>query len=43
MGDVIKREDAIEALNECVDIRGLAYAELHEALMNIPSVEDDKK
>ena len=41
--DVIRREDVIEALNECEDIRGYAYRELHDAIMNIPSVteEDD--
>ena len=38
--DLIKREDAINALNECVDIRGYAYTSLHDAIMNIPSASE---
>lgn len=37
--DLIKREDAINALNECNDIRGYAYRQMHDALMEIPSVK----
>ena len=36
MDDLIRREDAIEALNECEDIKGFAYTQMHEAIMNIP-------
>ena len=35
--DLIKREDAIKALNECEDIRGYAYKRMHDALMEIPA------
>jgi hypothetical protein len=41
--DLIKREDAINALNECVDIKGYAYTSLHDAIMEIPSVETTEK
>ena len=37
MSDLIKREDAINALNECEDIKGYAYTQMHEALMEIQS------
>ena len=37
MSDLIKREDAIDALNECEDIKGYAYTSMHDALMEIPS------
>ena len=39
MDDLIKREDAIEALNKCDDIKGFAYTSLHDAIMEIPAVE----
>ena len=41
--DLIKREDVINALNECVDVRGYAYTSLHDAIMEIPSVETTEK
>ena len=37
--DLIKREDAINALNECIDIKGYAYTSIHDAIMEIPTVE----
>lgn len=37
--DLIKRSDAIEALNECIDIKGFEYTQMHNALMEIPSVD----
>ena len=39
MSDLIKRQDAIDALNECTDIKGYAYTSLHDALMEIPGAE----
>ena len=39
MEDFIKREDVIQALNDCIDIKGYAYSSLHNAIMEIPSVE----
>ena len=39
MEDFIKREDVIQALNDCIDIKGYAYSSLHDAIMEIPSVE----
>lgn len=39
--DLIKREDVIEALNECEDIKGFAYRSLHDAIMEIPSASED--
>ena len=39
MTDLIRREDAIDALNQCDDIRGYAYRQMHDALMEIPSVK----
>ena len=39
MSDLIKREDAINALNECEDIKGYAYTQMHDALMEIPSAK----
>lgn len=39
--DLIKREDAINALKECEDIRGYAYKSLHDAIMEIPSERVD--
>lgn len=38
MNDVIRRTDAIDALNECEDIKGYGYRQMHDALMEIPSV-----
>lgn len=43
MSDLIKREDVIEALNECIDIKGYAYVSLHDAIMEIPAVEESKE
>lgn len=40
MSDLIKRDDVIEALNECIDIKGHAYKELHDAIMEIPTVSE---
>ena len=37
--DTIYREDAIEALNECTDIKGFKYTQMHDALMEIPSAD----
>lgn len=39
MDDLIKRQDVIDALNECNDIKGLAYRLMHDAIMGIPAVE----
>ena len=39
MSDLIKRSDAIDALNECEDIKGYAYTSMHDALMEIPSAK----
>lgn len=39
MDEVIKRSDAIDALNECEDIKGYAYTQMHDAIMEIPSVD----
>ena len=39
MSDLIKRQDAIDALNECEDIKGHSYTQMHDALMEIPSVD----
>lgn len=39
MDDLIRREDAIQALVDCVDIKGHAYIELEKALENIPAVD----
>jgi len=38
MGDLIRRQDAIKALVECDDIRGVAYVQLERALKEIPAV-----
>lgn len=43
MSDLIKRTDAIDALNECEDIKGYAYTSLHDALMEIPSATYELK
>lgn len=40
MKDLIERDDAIQALNDCIDIKGYAYTFLHDSLMKIPSVEN---
>ena len=42
MSDLIKRQDAIDALNECTDIKGYAYTSLHDALMEIPGAEQEE-
>ena len=45
MNDLIRRDDVIEALNECEDIKGFAYTAMHDAIMEIPPVtesEEDK-
>ena len=39
MEDLIKREYAIQALNDCIDIKGYAYTSLHNSLLQIPSEE----
>lgn len=39
MKDLISREAAIQALNDCLDIKGHAYISLHDSLMEIPSEE----
>ena len=39
VSDLIKRQDAIDALNECEDIKGYAYTQMHDAIMEIPSVD----
>ena len=33
--DLIKRSDAIESLNDCTDIKGFEYRQMHDALMEI--------
>lgn len=42
MDDLIRREDAIQALVDCEDIKGHAYVALMEALENIPAVKEEK-
>lgn len=39
--DIIRREDAIEALNGIIDIKGFAYTQMHDAIMAIPSIGTD--
>ena len=39
MCDLIRRENAIDALNECIDIKGYAYKCLHDAIMEIPTAK----
>lgn len=39
MDELIKRSDAIDALNECEDIKGYSYRQMHDALMEIPSAD----
>lgn len=39
MGDLIKREDAIQALINTEEIKGYAYTVLMERLKSIPAVE----
>ena len=41
--DLIRREDAIEALNECTDIKGFAYTSLHDAIMEIPTASESEE
>ena len=43
MDDLIKRSDAVEALNECTDIKGYSYRQMHDALMEIPSATYELK
>lgn len=43
MDDLIRREDAIQAVVDCEDIKGHAYITLMEALENIPAVKEDEK
>ena len=38
--DLIRRDDAIQALVDCDEIRGHAYVELMRALENIPAVKE---
>lgn len=42
MDDLIRREDVIQALVDCYDIKGYAYMSLMESLENIPAVEIEK-
>ena len=42
MADLIRREDAIQALVDCEEIKGHAYVTLMEALENIPTVKEEK-
>ncbi len=42
MNDLIKRQDVIEALNECEDIKGFAYKSLHDAIMEIPTASEEE-
>ncbi len=37
--DLVRREDVIQALVDCYDIKGYAYMSLMEALENIPAVK----
>ncbi len=39
MSDLIRREDAIQALVDCDAIKGYGYSMLERALSEIPSVE----
>lgn len=43
MSDLIKREDVLQALDECIDIKGFAYVSLHDAIMEIPKAESEDK
>ena len=39
---VIYRDDAINALNECIDIKGFAYTSMHDAIMELPEAREDE-
>lgn len=43
MEDLIRRDDVIEALNECEDIKGYAYKSMHDAIMEIPSASESEE
>lgn len=36
--EYVSKESVIEALNECVDIKGFAYTSLHDAIMEMPTI-----
>lgn len=38
MKEYISRDAVIEALNDCVDIKGFAYTSLHDAIMKLPTI-----
>ena len=40
MADLIRREDAIQAVVECEDIKGYAYVSIIKALDDIPAVKE---
>lgn len=42
MDDLIKREDAIQALIDTEEIKGYAYVAMKHALEDIPAVKVDK-
>ena len=35
--ELVSRDDTIEALNESEEIKGLAYVDMHERLMGLPT------
>lgn len=35
--ELVSRDDTIEALNECDDIKGYAYKSMHDKLMGVPT------
>lgn len=41
MDDLIRREDAIQALTDTEEIKGYAYVAMKQALESIPAVEVD--
>lgn len=43
MDDLIRREDAIQAVVECEEIKGHAYVSIIKALDDIPAVKEDEK
>lgn len=34
----VRLDSVINALNECIDIRGYAYTSLHDAIMELPTI-----
>lgn len=43
LNDSIKRSAVIDALNECIDIKGFAYKSLHDKVMEIPKENENER